>query len=77
MKINIPEHIKLAPLITKRFLFYQKSQNWSKDQLIEYQNHKIKEIVNYAGNYVPDYRNLFSKIGLDIKEVIRVMSSKS
>jgi phenylacetate-CoA ligase len=68
MKINIPEHIELAPLIAKRFLFYQKSQNWSKDQIIEYQNNKLKEIITYSGKYVPYYRNLFKEIGLDTRE---------
>jgi len=68
MKINIPEHIELAPLIAKRFLFYQKSQNWSKDQIIEYQNNKLKEIITYSGKYVPYYRNLFKEIGLDTSE---------
>lgn len=66
--MNIPDHIVLAPLIIKRFFFFQNSKKWSKDQLYAYQNSKLKEIVNYAGKYVPYYRNIFKKIGMDTRE---------
>ena len=66
--MNIPDHIALAPLIIKRLYFFQNSKKWSKDQLFAYQNSKLKEIVNYAGKYVPYYRNIFKKIGMDTRE---------
>lgn len=33
--------------------------------MLDYQNAKLKEIVSYAGKYVPYYRNMFREIGLD------------
>lgn len=33
--------------------------------MLDYQNDKVKEIVVYAGKYVPYYRTLFREIGLD------------
>ena len=66
--MKIPEYSKLLFLQIQYFYGFIRRQNWSSNKLKAYQNHKIKEIVNYAGNYVPYYRNLFSKIGLDIKE---------
>lgn len=68
MKINIPERIQYAPLKVKLFPILSKSQNWLKDQIIEYQNNKLKEIITYSGKYVPYYRNLFKEIGLDPRE---------
>jgi len=63
--MKLPNHITQAPEIFRRYLFYQKSQHWNRQQLLDYQNSKLKEIVAYAGKYVPYYRNLFREIGLD------------
>ena len=63
--MKLPYHISNAPLILKQFLFYQKSWRWSKQQVLDFQNEKLKEIVKYAGKYVPYYINLFEDIGLD------------
>lgn len=63
--MKLPDHITYAPLILKQFLFYQKSWRWSKQQVLDFQNEKLKEIVKYAGKYVPYYINLFEDIGLD------------
>ena len=50
----------------KAFLFFNRSINWSREQVLQYQNRKVKEMVIHAGKNVPYYRNLFSEIGLDI-----------
>lgn len=63
--MKLPNHITQAPEIFRRYLFYQQSQHWNQQQVLDYQNAKLKEIVTYAGKYVPYYRNLFSEIGLD------------
>ena len=63
--MKVPDHIALAPHILKRFLFYQRSQHWNKQQVLDYQNEKLREIVAYAGKYVPYYRELFKEIGVD------------
>ena len=63
--MKLPNHITQAPEIFRRYLFYQKSQHWNRQQVLDYQNAKLKEIVVYAGKYVPYYRELFREIGLD------------
>ncbi len=63
--MKLPNHITQAPEIFRRYLFYQKSQHWNRQQVLDYQNAKLKEIVTYAGKYVPYYRKLFREIGLD------------
>lgn len=63
--MKLPNHITQAPEIFRRYLFFQKSQHWNRQQVLDYQNAKLKEIVSYAGKYVPYYRNLFREIGLD------------
>ncbi len=63
--MKLPNHITQAPEIFRRYMFYQKSQHWNRQQLLDYQNAKLKEIVTYAGRYVPYYRNLFREIDLD------------
>lgn len=63
--MKLPSHITQAPEIWRRYRFYQQSQHWNRQQVLDYQNTKLKEIVTYAGKYVPYYRNLFQEIGLD------------
>ncbi len=64
--MRLPEHITLFGSILKDYFFYRKSYNWNKQQLLDYQNRKLKEIVQYSGKYVPYYRKLFKEIGLDL-----------
>jgi len=64
-QMKLPSHITQAPEILRQFMFYQKSQHWSRQQILDYQNSKLKEIVAYAGKYVPYYRKLFQDIELD------------
>ncbi len=66
--MKLPGHVTLAPRILKDFFFFKKSANWSKEQVRTYQNKKLIEIVQYAGKYVPYYRNLFKDINFDIKK---------
>ncbi len=55
------------PQVFGRFMFYQRSQHWSRQRIEDYQNAKVIEIVRYAGKYVPYYRKLFREIGLDVE----------
>lgn len=64
-RLLLPDHITYAPRILKQVLFYQKSWHWNKQQVLDYQNKKLREIVSYAGKYVPYYITLFKEIGLD------------
>lgn len=62
--MKVADHIALAPQILNRFLFYQRSQRWTRQQVLDYQNEKLREIVAYAGKYVPYYRQQFKDLGL-------------
>ena len=55
------------PQVFGRFMFYQRSQHWSRQRLEDHQNAKLKEVVKYAGKHVPYYRKLFKEIGLDVE----------
>jgi phenylacetate-CoA ligase len=50
----------------ERYSFYRKSQYWSREQIEQYQDKKLIEIIRHAGIHIPYYRNLFQEIGLDI-----------
>ncbi|MCD4704626.1 phenylacetate--CoA ligase family protein [bacterium] len=50
-KWNIAKHLK----------FLNESQWWSLDQLIDYQNRKLKELINHVYNNVPYYRSIMDK----------------
>ena len=55
----------LIPRITKRYLFYLYSQRWIREQLVDYQDKKLRHLIRYAGKYVPYYRKLFKSINFD------------
>ncbi len=40
------------------------SQYWSETQIVEYQNEKIRDLMNYVYTYVPYYTELFKKLKL-------------
>lgn len=50
----------------------KKSQWWTSEQLIEYQNEQLRKLIRHAYEHVPYYRNSFNKVGLqptDIRSV--------
>lgn len=52
--------------------FLEASQWWSYDELVEYQNEKLREIIRHSYDTVPYYRELFEKLKLkpsDIKTI--------
>jgi phenylacetate-CoA ligase len=44
--------------------FYQESQWWSREQLIVYQNNKLKELINISMTEVPFYKELYESAGI-------------
>lgn len=52
----------------RAYLFFRRSIHWNRQQVLDYQNQKLIEIVQHAGMHVPFYRELFKEIGLDIKK---------
>ncbi len=57
--------LQLPLRVLKCWLFYRKSQFFTREALYGWQNERIKHLVRYAGTHVPYYRNLFREIGLD------------
>ena len=53
--------------VLRSYLFYKRSQFWSKDALVQYQNDKLISLVKYVGMHVPYYRKLFKEIGFDVQ----------
>lgn len=51
--------------IKKQLDFLQESQWWSEEQLIEYQNEKLRNLINHAYHNVPYYKEVME--GLDLK----------
>lgn len=49
---------------------------WSREKLLEYQNLKVREIVNYAYKHVPFYHEKFRQLGLRPEEVKTVEDLK-
>jgi phenylacetate-CoA ligase len=49
---------------------------WSREKLLEYQNRKVQEIVNYAYRHVPFYHEKFRQLGLRPEEVKTVEDLK-
>ena len=54
----------------KAFLDDLKRSEWiSKEKILEYQNLKLRQIINHAYNTVPFYRSLYDEHGVDISQV--------
>ena len=70
-KIILPfSDFLLGQSIYKYFKFLTKSQWFSKDQLIAYQNQKLKALIKHSFDNVPYYTELFNKLKItpdDIK----------
>jgi len=59
------QSMKDVALAARYYVFFRRSQRWSRKDLQEYQNAKLRELVRHAGEHVPYYRDLFKEIGLD------------
>jgi phenylacetate-CoA ligase len=51
--------------VGRRYLFFRRSQHWSRAELAAYRDRRLRRIVRHAGAHVPYYRSLFRRIGLD------------
>ncbi len=51
--------------LIKAHRFFKRSISWSKQEILDYQNQKLIEMVKHAGENVPYYRDLFKEIGLN------------
>jgi len=55
--------------IQKKLKFLLKSQYWSKKQIEEYQNKRLRELIKHAYENVPYYTNLFDALGLKPSDI--------
>jgi phenylacetate-CoA ligase len=55
--------------IYKHLQFLNKSQFWTRDQIDNYQNEKLRQIINHAYTNVQFYRELFSDLRLRPEEI--------
>ena len=55
------------PQVYKYYQFYEKSQWWDRKTLEKYQLLKLKELLEYAYNNVPFYKELWDKYKVDYK----------
>ena len=66
--------LKIGDYATKEkvvsfYEFYNKCQWWSKERLIEYQNVKLKELIEISIKEVPFYRDLYAKQGIKAEDI--------
>jgi phenylacetate-CoA ligase len=47
----------------------KKSQWWTSEQLIEYQNERLRKLITHAYDHVPYYRHYFNKAGLQLSDI--------
>ncbi len=57
--------LSIAAKYLKSYLFYQKSQRWSRDRIEAHQDEMLKRLIRHAGKQVPYYRRLFRSVGFD------------
>ena len=55
--------------IQKKLKFLLKSQYWSRKKIEEYQNKRLKELMEHAYTNVPYYTRLFDKLGLKPSDI--------
>lgn len=66
--------LPFADLITRQSVsnhikFLLKSQYWSREQLDDYQNMRLRLLIRHAYNSVPYYNDLFNKLNLSIDDI--------
>lgn len=61
--------IALKQDIYKYLKFYKESQWWSRDKLIDYQNNKLRKLIQVVMNEVSFYRDMYSKCGITVDDI--------
>lgn len=63
---------RYTPQTEAYYRFFLDSDTWSEERLIDYQNRRLREVVEYCAIHTPYYRKRFSELGLkpeDIKTI--------
>jgi phenylacetate-CoA ligase len=65
----IPLPIRYGTVFRDTYVFLQKSQWWSKEQLEEYQLQQLSKLLQHAYENVPYYRRVFDKNRIGTKRI--------
>lgn len=76
LRNNITENI-LLPLsdiltgssVYANFKYLQKSQYWSREEINDYQNYKLRELINHAYHNVPFYNKLYNELNIKPQDI--------
>jgi len=55
--------------VYKCLKFLNQSQYWPREEIDNYQNTKLRELINHAYSNVPYYRELFLDLGLKPEDI--------
>lgn len=55
--------------VSKKLSFLNDSQWWSREQIDEYQNIRLRMLIKHSVNTVPYYSNLFNKMNLSVRDI--------
>lgn len=66
--------LPLSDLITgnsvaKYLHFLEKSNTWTPEQIVGFQNEKLRALIKHAVEHVPYYRDLFKQLGLKAEDI--------
>lgn len=61
--------IVMGSTITKHLRFLEKSQWWSKEELKEFQNEKLRDLIKHVYNNVPYYHDIFKEKKLTVDDI--------
>lgn len=68
--------IAVGHKINKQLKFLNKSQWWSEDELIEYQNNKLRELISHAYHNVQYYKEIMDERGLTPMDINSIYDLK-
>lgn len=54
---------------SKSLKFVKEAQSWSREQIDEFQNQRLRKLIKHAVENVPYYRDLFSSLGLKAEDI--------
>ena len=63
-KFIVQRFLSLKKGLNKKIYKLKKTEYFSKEEIINYQNKKLKKLINHVYENVPYYRNIFIKYGL-------------
>ncbi|MDD2549775.1 MAG: phenylacetate--CoA ligase family protein, partial [Bacteroidales bacterium] len=61
--------IVMGSSVSKQLKFLQKSQYWTRSQIDDYQNQRLRELIHHSYKNVPFYRELFDDLNLKPEDI--------